>query len=185
MALHNAGGKVRNTACDGVKSHTSVAMLYKTYNGRLVNYLRGKLSQNEDPQDFAHDVFIRLVEIGDLPEGAHLENLIFRIARTMVIDEYRKQKTRKTDLRHNFDDDHFENDDPLQDQILQGKQKWSHFKTCLDKLPPKCKLVFVLHRVERYSQKEIAMRLGISVSAIEKHMVKAVSRLTKSMRTRP
>lgn len=158
-----------------------IGVIYGQYNDRLVAFLRGKLNKSEDPQDIAHDVFVRLVEMGDVPDGAHLENLIFRIARTMVIDIYRKQRVRQLYLRENMDGGGQANDDPLQDQVLSGKQDWLRFRNCLNGLPPKCRKIFILHRVHRYSQKQIAAQLGISVSAIEKNMIRAVMKLKKGL----
>ena len=43
----------------------------------------------------------------------------------------------------------------------------------LDELPPKCRLVFLLHRAKGMKHAEIAAELGVSVKAVENHMIKA------------
>ena len=53
----------------------------------------------------------------------------------------------------------------------------------LEELPPRTRQVFVLCRIEGMRQKGVAKRLGVSVSAIEKHMIKAIAHL--SMRLEP
>jgi RNA polymerase sigma factor (sigma-70 family) len=44
----------------------------------------------------------------------------------------------------------------------------------VNQLPPKCRKVLLLRMLEGLSQKEIATRLGIAVSTVEKHLAKAL-----------
>jgi RNA polymerase sigma factor (sigma-70 family) len=44
-------------------------------------------------------------------------------------------------------------------------------------LPERTRTVFVLRRLEGQSYREISLRLGLSVSAVEKHMLRAVRHL--------
>jgi RNA polymerase sigma-70 factor (ECF subfamily) len=47
----------------------------------------------------------------------------------------------------------------------------------LDALPPRARAVVILRRFENLTYPQIAQRLGISVSAVEKHMGRAMSAL--------
>ena len=47
-------------------------------------------------------------------------------------------------------------------------------------LPERTRDVFMLHRFEQMSYPEIARAFGISVSAVEKHIIKALRRLTEA-----
>ena len=51
----------------------------------------------------------------------------------------------------------------------------------IDALPAQYRIVFVLRRLEGYKHGEIARHLGISVSAVEKHMVRAIGHLSTEM----
>lgn len=44
------------------------------------------------------------------------------------------------------------------------------FTHAVAQLPPKCQQVFILRKVEGLSMKDIAIRMDISVSAVEKHV---------------
>ncbi|MNN85745.1 RNA polymerase sigma factor [compost metagenome] len=37
-------------------------------------------------------------------------------------------------------------------------------------LPPRCQMVFVMHKIHELSQAEVAERMGISLKAVEKHL---------------
>ena len=49
----------------------------------------------------------------------------------------------------------------------------------LNNLPPRCRQVVWMRRVENHSQKEVAKRLGIGEAMVEKHIAKAMRRLLK------
>jgi len=50
-------------------------------------------------------------------------------------------------------------------------------KEALAELPLKCRQVFIWHRLEGYTQQEIAHKLGISVNMVEKYMIRAARHL--------
>ena len=51
----------------------------------------------------------------------------------------------------------------------------------IDKLPPKCKTVFMLSRFEEVSNAEIAQRLNISIRTVEKHISDALKHLKTNL----
>jgi RNA polymerase sigma-70 factor (ECF subfamily) len=51
-------------------------------------------------------------------------------------------------------------------------------RTVLERLPDRVRAAFVLHRFEELSYAEIARRLGVSVSSIEKYISQALKELT-------
>jgi len=50
------------------------------------------------------------------------------------------------------------------------------------RLPPRCREVYLLNRIEDMSYTEIARHCGISVKAVEKHIGKALSLLRVHLR---
>ena len=65
-------------------------------------------------------------------------------------------------------------DDLSPERILQAKQEASVAVEALKELSPRTRAAFVLIRFEGLSYKAAATRLGISVSAVEKHVTKAL-----------
>jgi RNA polymerase sigma-70 factor (ECF subfamily) len=51
-------------------------------------------------------------------------------------------------------------------------------RTVLERLPDRIRAAFLLHRFEELSYSEIAKRLGVSVSSIEKYISQALKELT-------
>ena len=61
--------------------------------------------------------------------------------------------------------------------IVSARQDLDVILAAVDELPPKCREVFLMQRNEGLAYAEIASRLGISESMVQKHMSKALTRL--------
>jgi RNA polymerase sigma-70 factor (ECF subfamily) len=70
------------------------------------------------------------------------------------------------------------------ERILGGKEELQVATKVLLQLPERTRTVFVLRRIEGWKFQQIAAHLGISVSAVEKHMVRAVEQLGIEMEKR-
>lgn len=73
------------------------------------------------------------------------------------------------------DDDLINIMDPAPDvqEILAGQQRLRRLMLGLQRLPPRCREVFLLNRSEGLSYIQIADQLGISLSMVEKHIARA------------
>lgn len=159
-----------------------IAGLYRLFRSPLLQFFRGKLPKDEDPEDNVQAVFGRLMEIKDRPHIDISRWLIFKIANNLVADRFRWRDRHKATPMEDVSDKHLEAHTPLQDRIFEGKERLLEFKDRLEELPPRCKQVFVLHRVFGFSHKEVAAQLGISVSTVEKHMIKATEKVNVIMK---
>ncbi len=159
-----------------------IAALYSIFRKPLLHFFRLKLPADEDPEDNVQALFRRLVEIKGRPQTDFTRWFVFKIAQNMVADRFRWRNRHKTaDINAPGVQDLVEQS-PLQDRVLEGKDRLSEFQRNLDGLPPRCRQVFLLHRVYGYSHREVAAQMGISVSTVEKHMIKAIERVNKIMK---
>ncbi len=55
------------------------------------------------------------------------------------------------------------------------------YEGAVDAMPPKTRNVFLMHRVDELSYRQIHERLGISVATVEYHMMKALAQISKAM----
>ena len=66
---------------------------------------------------------------------------------------------------------------------LQKQELEKYIHSCIDELPEKCRLVFILSRFEELSYKEISAKLEISVKTVENQISKALKLLRIRMET--
>jgi RNA polymerase sigma-70 factor (ECF subfamily) len=68
---------------------------------------------------------------------------------------------------------------PLQDEVLAARVRLDRVREGLSMLTPRTREIFLMHRLDDMKYREIAERLGISQSAVEKHIAKASLFLTE------
>ena len=67
--------------------------------------------------------------------------------------------------------------DDSPEQHASDQQALARVRAAILGLPPRCRAVYLMHRVEGLSYPEIARRFGISTKAVEKHMSHALREL--------
>lgn len=138
--------------------------------------------------DLAQDTYVRLlssVEGGNAQVGDPVRYL-FGIARNLLIDRFRSRRTEERVLDRTTDFDHAaelaEAAAPDPERALLAKEALARALAEIDRLPPRCGQAFRMHRFDELAYAEIARRMGISVSAVEKHIADAVLRLRRAAR---
>lgn len=149
------------------------------YSVALMRYFKKRGCQNATVDDLVQDVFIRLAARTSGQEIQNPEAYLMQTASSVWKDFLRKRKTHAFIHHVEYDDGAHAIKDFSPEEIYQDKEKIAQLIDVLNKLPIRTKQVFILCRLEGMKQKTVAVRLGVSVSSIEKHMVKAIAHLTR------
>jgi RNA polymerase sigma-70 factor (ECF subfamily) len=88
------------------------------------------------------------------------------------------------DLHVPLDPELHEGEEIDAERVFSGKEELRAVTAALLSLPERTRTVFILRRLEGYRHGDIATQLGISVSAVEKHMVRAIQHLSADMERR-
>jgi len=120
------------------------------------------------------EVFLRIVRRGDAENFENLDGYIFQTAASVLKDRYRHRRVRAADRHEAFEPDLHGGSQVGPDEALLGREALGAVSAVLMELPERTRQVFVLRRLEDMSYREIAVRLGLSLSAVEKHMLRAV-----------
>lgn len=148
----------------------------------LVGAWTRRTGSTADAEDAAHDSIVNLLSAGSAAvEVNNPRAYLHRSVQNRLTDVYRQNQLLDTVPLHELHDaEHPLQSDP--DAQLRTSQLLASLKTALIELPPKCRQVFLLHRLEGYTQQEIAQHLGISVNMVEKYMIRAVRHLRECLR---
>ncbi|PTQ68993.1 sigma-70 family RNA polymerase sigma factor [Pseudomonas sp. GV071] len=151
------------------------------YYRELVRFLSAKLGDRHAAADVAHDAYLRVMERSSQAQIESPRAFLYRTALNLVIDEHRRNALRRTETLDVLDqEEQFFCPSPhrslAQDQRLQLLQR------ALDELPALCRDAFLLRKLEGLSHDEIAQRLDISQSLVEKHIVNAMKHCRVRMR---
>jgi RNA polymerase sigma-70 factor (ECF subfamily) len=66
---------------------------------------------------------------------------------------------------------------PDAEAVYDGRERLARLASAIAGLPPQCRRVFTLHKLQGLTHAEVAASLGISRSAVEKHMHVALKHL--------
>lgn len=150
----------------------------------LTGYFRRRIRNEAEVEDLVQDVFARIAARDSLEPVQNLGGYVARTASSVLADRGRRRETRRADLHVAFDSDLHADEEIDPERVLSGREELHAATAALLSLPERTRTVFVLRRLEGYRHRDIAEHLGISVSAVEKHMVKAIRHLAGEMEKR-
>lgn len=147
-------------------------MLYNSYKHRLsANFIK-LLRDDELAKDALQDLFVRVWNgRASIDPEQSFRAFLFRIAKNLVIDYYRKAARDKSMqekmLRENeISYQHVE-------EQLVSRENIGLVRSIIDKLPEQQHRAYMLHKIEGKSYNEISELMGISPSTINKHIYMA------------
>lgn len=138
----------------------------------LLRYFRKRMSPPEDAYDLVQEVFLRLSKRADISNIERIEGYLFRTAASVLADRFRKQG-RLPDHMISYEDSLHGEEELTPERVLSGKSDLAGLIEGLYSLPERTRQIFVLYHLENMRQKDIAERLGVPVSTLEKHMARA------------
>lgn len=154
--------------------------LVSRYRRPLLSFFQRRSLGVEDAEDLTQEVFMRLSRRFSRLHWGNPDGLIFTVAANALVDHERHERSRRRS-HHVEVDPALPTDEPSAEATLSARERLRTLVAALDTLHPNVKAVFVLCRFENLSQPEAATRLGLSVSAVEKHMMTAMARLRQAL----
>ena len=139
----------------------------------LLNFFRGRVMRPQDAADLAQESWSRLMHYR-FETVASSRGLLFTIARNVLKNHWRWSALRQIEQSTDFAELEVSSEAPGPDRHLQATLDLEALEAAVAALPPKCRTVFLLSRVEGLSNAEVAGRCGVSVKMVEKHLTKAI-----------
>ncbi len=122
--------------------------------------------------DLVQDLFLRFWR-RPLVQVEELNTYLLRCAGNIAIDHLRNESTRARLSDERLPESHWtETDEPQ--AALEASNDLRHIEAALRGLPEKTRQIFLLNRIHGRKYAEIAKAMGLSQSAVEKHMMRAL-----------
>ncbi len=159
------------------KDRSHLLALLVTHYEELSSYLTRRFGAAGagTADDTLHDTYLRLQGLRAVPELDNHRAYLFRVANNIALDRLRA--VRRDQQRQGSDDTGLEqaNVAPMADAALEQRERLQLLARAIAELPPRCREAFLLHKIDGLSHSEVAERLGISRSMVEKHVMKALA----------
>ena len=125
-----------------------------------------------DAEDLLHSAYLRLEQYSATNAVTNPAAFLVRTAVNIGIDDYRHDRRIYGQTRAAVPDRADTAAPP--DEVVAAKELLSRVVSGINRLPDRTREIFLMHRIDKLEYSEIARRLGISESAIEKQMAKAM-----------
>lgn len=149
--------------------------IFNRYNKLLYSHVFNKLRDGQEAKDVVQDVFIKLWEKRSQIESGNLAGYLFTMARNRILNivshdrivaDYKAflQRQPAAGIGH-------------PDHLAQRKELETIIESEIAMLPPRMREVFMLSRKAWLSNKEIAVKLGLSEHTVADQIKKSLHRL--------
>jgi RNA polymerase sigma-70 factor (ECF subfamily) len=151
----------------------------------LVRYLRQNWRDQSDIEDLLQDVYIRVYEAAkrQIPDKA--KPFVFTTARNLLINRVRDSAVVPIEAVADLDALNVAMDMPGPDRTAAARDELRRLSEAIDRLPPHCRDVIVLRRIENLSRSEIAQRLNIAETTVSSYLTEAIYALSHLLNADP
>lgn len=153
----------------------SVRDLVRRHHTSLMHLLRRRIRVAEDAADVAQEAYIRMLKYEGARNVRFPSSLLFRIAINVAKDRGRSDQVRHVNDQCELHELEIDSGVPNPERALAAEQDLERVYSAIEQLPPKCRRVFLLSRMQEMTYPQIAEHCGISVKMVEKHISKALA----------
>jgi RNA polymerase sigma-70 factor (ECF subfamily) len=162
-----------------------LAGFYRATLAPLRRYLARLVGCRTEAQDLAHDSYARVIPVIRKGEAEAPQALLYTTARRLAINRLRHRDRAMTQPVTTETLDATFAAGPGVPQTVMAREELVQLERALAQLPPGCRAVLLLRKVELLSNKETAQRLGVTRSTVEKQQVRAVRLLREALDAMP
>jgi RNA polymerase sigma-70 factor (ECF subfamily) len=160
----------------------SLDQLFRAEGPRILRLLRRRLPRSDDAADLLQECFMRLMRVSQGPASPNNpQAYLVRIADNLVRDQARRSLIRCETAHVAFDERALKSSEPDPEASLNARELLARYEAALGRLSAKTQWIFLRHRLDGLTYPEIAKELNQSVSNVEKHMMKAIAHLDRTL----
>jgi RNA polymerase sigma-70 factor (ECF subfamily) len=143
------------------------------YRANVRRVLRGYLP-SQDIDDVMQEAFLRFLRAARKQTIQFPKAFLAKIATNLALNHLKNANDARTCTMEDYSSVGVSlTTDDLETQV-HGEERFAIFCRAVAELPPQCRKVFILKKVYGTSQREIAEKLKISESTVEKHVAKGL-----------
>ena len=122
--------------------------------------------------DVVQETYARLIQAESVAHVHDAKNYAFQVAGSVVIDHLRRMKVVPLASVPGLDYLEVGSEEPSPERQVIDRDELTRLAEMIARLPGKIRDVFTLRRVQGLSQREVAAKLNLAESTVEKHMAR-------------
>jgi RNA polymerase sigma factor (sigma-70 family) len=140
----------------------------------LLRYLARTWSNPDEILDLRQETYVRVYEAATRARPLSPKSFMFTTARHLIADRIRRSRVVSIEATADLEALNILIDEVSPEQRTSAREELRRLASAFDRLPPQCRRVVWMRKVEGISQKQVATRLGIGERAVEKQITKGV-----------
>lgn len=151
----------------------------------LVSYLLRKWPNRADVNDLRQETYVRVYEAAAKQRPAVPRAFLFITAAHLLTDRMRRRRVVAIDAVGDVESLDVLVEEVSPERRISAHEELRRLAEAIDLLPPRCREVVWMRRVDDLPQKEVARRLGITEKSVEKHVMRGMKMLAALFRSGP
>lgn len=136
-------------------------------------WLARSLVAKADIDDLIQEAYCRLSAVSAPAAITRPDGYFFQIVRNLLREQVRRSQLVRIDASVALEDLPL-GDEPSLERVLSAREEWQRVQAAMATLPPRCRQILHLRKIDGLSQREIAAQLGVSESIVENDAVKGM-----------
>lgn len=149
--------------------------------GALRAWLRARVGGLMDVDDVVQESYAILAGLESVDHIRDSKAYLFQVARSVMLRHIRRNRVVKIESVAEIEALSIPAKDSTPERATADHQRLRRVSGLIVRLPARCRRAFVLRKVHGYSQREIAGKMGIAESTVEKHLAKGLRLLMRWM----
>lgn len=151
----------------------------------LDRFLRRSWRDRWEIPDLRQDAYVRVYAAALRERPFNPKQFLFQVARNLIIDRSRRKGVVSFEYFADFDTFEADNGRPNMEQSAAAEQQLRLLRAAIGELPPRCREVVTLCKIEGCSQREVARKMGITENTVERQVANGIRMLRKSLYPKP
>jgi RNA polymerase sigma factor (sigma-70 family) len=140
-------------------------------------WLKGRRAAGLDVDDIVQETYARLAALHSVADVRNPKTYAFQTAYAIIVTHLRRRRVIPIHAVADLEELEATSHQFSPEREVESWDELQQLARIIGSLPDKCRQVFVLRRVDGLSQREVAKRLGLAESTIEKHMARGIRAL--------
>ena len=151
----------------------------REYRRPLLSFFKKRAPATVEPEDLVQEVFVRLTRRANLASIRQVEGYLFQTASSVLADRFRRDGVRHEKAHGPFEETEHSSTAFSPERVVTGRDSVEHLVGEIRRMPDRMQSVFVLYHFENVRQVDIARRLKMGLSTVEKDIAAANALLLK------
>lgn len=144
-------------------------------------YARKLTGDAVEAEDLVQEAYAKVLGVSDWRRLETPERFVLTIIRNLAFERFRRAKVVGIRQIGVLEMEALPDPAPDAHAVASAREELLRVLDAVDRLPEQCRRVVTLRKMEGLSPGQIAVRLGLSISTVEKHLAKGLMLLTKSL----